>query len=96
MVAGVIVIVAVEVFTHPFPSVPVTVYVAVPFTANAVPSVIPPLHTYDVAPLPLKVSFNPAHIGFNDAAPVTAGNWFTVTVAVEVFVQPFASVPVTV
>ena len=51
---------------------------------------------YDVAPLAASVVLLPTQTEVFDAVVVTVGVGFTVTVNTEVFVQPFAAVPVTV
>ena len=64
---------------------------------NATPLETPPLQVYDAAPLPLSVTLLPLQIfAEGDALAPTTGCGFTVTVIVEVPVQPFTSVPVTV
>jgi hypothetical protein len=83
------------------PSEPVTVYVLVPVvTTNGVASVgvfVPSLHAYDVAdPPPVNVKLSPEHKVVDDADAVTVGKAFTVTDVVDVAVQPFPSVTVTV
>lgn len=58
---------------------------------------MPPLHTYEEAPKAFNVTVVPAHtVEEGDALVVIEGTGFTTTVAVAVFVQPFASVPITV
>ena len=49
-----------------------------------------------VAPLAVSVVEDPLQIGFVPDVAVTVGEGLTVTVSCEVFVQPFAAVPVTV
>jgi hypothetical protein len=56
--------------------------------------VVPALHEYVAAPLAINVSV--AGEQFDGELTVIVGSGFTVTVAVAVFTQPFASVPVTV
>ena len=51
---------------------------------------------YEVAPPPVKVTLCPVHIELDVALAVTVGKALTVTVVDAVFVQPLASVPVTV
>jgi divalent metal cation (Fe/Co/Zn/Cd) transporter len=51
---------------------------------------------YDVAPLAVSAVLLPTQTEVFDAVVVTVGVGFTVTVNTEVFVQPFAAVPVTV
>ena len=55
----------------------------------------PLFQLYVTAPVPFKVTDVPAQIDWL-GPPLTAGSGFTVTVTEAVFVQPFASVPVTV
>lgn len=95
--AGSTVIVMVDVPVQPFPSVPVTVYVVVVLAANGTPSVTPPVHAYEEPPNPLSVTIVPSQtVDDGEAALVMFGAGFTVMVLVAVFVQPLASVPVTV
>jgi hypothetical protein len=81
---------------HPAALVPVTVYVVVASGVNATPLLTPPLQTYVAAPPPLSVVLFPSQSGFKDAAAVTVGIGFTVTVIELVDVHPAALVPVTV
>jgi hypothetical protein len=78
-----------SVFTQPFASVPVTVYVLVTVGVNATPLLIELFQLYVLAPDPLKVMLLPLHIVWS-APALTEGNAFTVTVTVAE--QPFASV----
>ena len=64
-------------------------------TVTLVPLRLPGFHTYDVAPLAVMFAEFPAHTSVSPEA-VTDGFGFTVTATVDVLVQPFASVPVTV
>jgi hypothetical protein len=59
-------------------------------------SITPPVHVYVDAPLPVSVTRLPLQIVVAVLLAVTGGSGFTVTVTLLVFVQPFASVPVTV
>ena len=93
---GFTVIVFVAVFVQPFPFVPVTVYVVVDVATNPIPFVIPPDHTYDVAPLPDNVTEDPAQTVDELAVTVTVGRGFTVIVFVALVEHPLAVVPVTV
>ena len=78
-----------SVFTQPFPSVPVTVYVLVTVGVNATPLLIELFQLYVLAPDPLKVMLLPLHIVWS-APALTEGNAFTVTVSVAE--QPLLSV----
>jgi hypothetical protein len=61
------------------------------------PFVIPPDQVYEFAPDPLRVTVDPAQtVEEGRAVDPTVGIWFTVMVAVVLFVHPFAPVPVTV
>lgn len=94
---GFTVIVVVAVFEQPFASVPVTVYVCVEVAVNATPLVTPPLHVYDVPPVPFSVTIVPVHtVDAGDAVEPIVGSGFTVTVMVAVLVQPEPFAPVTV
>jgi hypothetical protein len=90
------VIVFVAVFIQPFASVPVTVYVAVDVGMKLVAFRTPPDHTYVDAPTPVSVALVPEQTAAALLVAVTVGNALTVIVFVAVFIQPFASVPVTV
>ena len=89
------VIVLTDVFTHPFPSVPVTVYVVVVVGENATPFVTPPVQVYVLAPVPFKVVELPLQITEPVVVDETVGNELTVILATAVFEQP-EEVPVTV
>jgi hypothetical protein len=94
---GLTVIVVVAVFVQPLALVPVTVYVVVARGVNGTPFVTPPVHVYVVAPVPFSVTAVPLHtVVPGDAVEDTAGNGFTTTVIVAVFVHPLKSDPVTV
>jgi hypothetical protein len=93
---GLTVIVTDAVFVQPAPFEPVTVYVAVIGGMNDTPSLTPPVHEYVVAPPPVSVTLPPSQTIVAVALAVTLGSAPTVTVTLVVFVQPFASVPVTV
>jgi hypothetical protein len=56
----------------------------------------PPDHTYVDAPTPVSVALVPEQTAAALLVAVTVGNTLTVIVFVAVFIQPFASVPVTV
>ncbi len=56
----------------------------------------PPDQLYVLAPLAVNTDVAPLHIEVGEAAAVTVGNEFTVTLTVVVPVQPAALVPVTV
>lgn len=88
----------VEVFEHPFASVPVTVYVVADEGTSVTdePANDPGIHMYVDAPLPVSVTPLPAHTEEADAEAETEGSVFTVTLTVDVFEHPLASVPVTV
>ena len=88
--------VIVAVFVQPFEPVPVTVYVAVAVGINDVPFVTLLFHVYVLAPPPVKVTALPAHTAAAVVFAVTVGFAFTVTVTLDVAVQPLPSVPVTV
>lgn len=95
--SGFTVIVVVDVPVQPFAAVPVTVYVVVDAGVNGMPSLTPPLHEYDIAPVPLNVTLDPAHTAdAGDVVEETTGDGFTVIVVVAVLVQPVDAVPVTV
>ena len=95
--SGLTVIVTVALFVQPLPSVPVTTYEVVDAGVNGTPSVIPPVHVYETAPVPFSVTLVPVHTDVDGEAEVpTAGGGFTVIVIVFVAVQPLPSVPVTV
>ena len=64
--------------------------------ANPTPFVIPPDHTYEVAPLQDKVTDDPAHTVDELAVTVRVGSGLTVIVFVALLEHPFAPVPVTV
>jgi hypothetical protein len=85
------------VFTHPFPLVPVIVYVVVIVglaeTVKPVVALNPEagLHVYVDAPEAERIIFDPvAGLGLT----AITGSGLTVTVTVAVLVQPFPSVPV--
>lgn len=85
------------VFVHPFAAVPVTVYDEVETGTNGVPLVMPPVHVYEDAPVPLSVTEFPGHIVEDGETVIpTAGEEITVMVTALVFVHPLAPVPVTV
>ena len=74
----------------------VTEYVDVDVITGVMEEVVAPvLHTYEVPPEALSVAELPAQI---DCVPLmlAVGSEFSVTFALEVFVQPFAPVTVTV
>lgn len=48
------------------------------------------------APVPVKITLSPVHTVVFVALATTVGNEFNVTNTFAVFLQPFASVPVTV
>lgn len=83
---------------HPDADVPVTVYVVVAagFTVTEVPVNDPGIHTYVLAPEPVRVVGLPAQTVVDDAVEVTTGLLFTTTVTVEVPVHPGPLDPVTV
>jgi hypothetical protein len=88
--------VAWSVFTHPFESVPVTVYVvvvdglAVTLAVFVALNPVDGLHTYVDAPLAVKVVLKPSQIIASEPA-LTLGNWLTVTeVTALVEEHPFA------
>jgi len=88
----------VDVFEQPFASVPVTVYVvdAVGASVTGEPESDPGIQLYDVAPFPVNVIVSPAQEEDTDEDEVTEGSAFTAMETVDVFEQPFPSVPVTV
>ena len=92
----------VAVLLHPFASVPVTVYVvAVTGLAVTAAPVVPdnPVagdQLYACAPPAVNVVLLPLQIVTEAGVTVIAGNEFTATLTVAVFMHPFASVPVTV
>jgi hypothetical protein len=88
--------VVMSVLEHPLPSVPVTVYVSVATGVNGTPSVTPPVHAYELAPLPVSVTLLPAQTAAAVELAATVGNVCTVTVTEAVFEHPLPSVPVTV
>ena len=81
---------------HPFPSVPVTLYVvvAVGDTVFGLPAPKPLLQLYVFAPFALMLILEPIHIV--PPVAVTFGNGFTVTTHDDVLLHKFASVPVTI
>lgn len=92
------VIATVPVFEHPGPVEPVTVYVVVAegFTVTEVPLSDPGIQVYVVPPLPVSVVLLPLQIVDAEADAVIVGCAPTVMAIVDVAVQPFAPVPVTV
>lgn len=88
----------VDVFEHPFASVPVTVYVVADEGASVTvaPFSDPGIQSYDAAPLPVSVTEFPIQMSVAEAEALTDGSAFTTTATVEVFEHPFISVPVTV
>ena len=83
-------------FTQPFESVPVTVYVVVVIgfaVTLAVLIALNPedgLHAYVEAPLAVKLVLNPSQIIASEPA-LTLGNWLTETVVTAVVAEhPFA------
>jgi uncharacterized protein with GYD domain len=90
--------VTVLVLVQPFDAVPTTVYVVVLVgeTVTVVPVRLPGFHTYVAPPLPVSVVLLPVQMVPLAADDVMVGVVFTVMVRVDVFVQPFAFVPVTV
>jgi hypothetical protein len=86
----------VELFTHPFASVPVTVYMPVQSVPTVDPIMPPGAHVYVVAPVadaePLQ---SPKQVASLPLALIV-GSAFTVTVVVPLLWQPFASIPSTV
>jgi len=60
------------------------------------PVKLPGIQEYVVAPIALKVEEAPEQILADDALALIVGNEFTVTVIVDVLLQPLTSVPVTV
>lgn len=95
---GFTVINCVAVPTHPFPSVPVTVYVVVVAGASVieVPVKLPGIQVYVDAPFAVMVVKLPSQIVPFVVDAETTGNEFTVTVSVAVFVHPGPVEPVTV
>lgn len=83
---------------QPFAAVPVTVYVVVTagVTVTFDPVSDPGIHEYVEAPVTESVTLLPVQIDPEEAVGVTVGDGFTVIKRVDVFVQPFADVPVTV
>jgi len=88
----------VDVFTHPFASVPVTVYVVEPTGTSITddPESDPGIQLYVAAPEPVSVTASPSQIADEEAEAATEGSAFTFTITVDVFEQPLPSVPVTV
>jgi hypothetical protein len=88
------------VFTHPFPLVPVIVYVVVIVglaeTVKPVVALNPEagLHVYVDAPEAERIIFDPLQIVAGLGLTAITGSGLTVTVTVAVLVQPFPSVPV--
>ena len=66
------------------------------FTVCVDPLKLPGCHAYDTPPVAVIPLVNPKQIGEALFEAVTVGNTFTLTVAVDVLVQPLPSVPVTV
>lgn len=83
---------------QPLAAVPVTVYVVVVVgeTVTGEPDSDPGIHAYVAAPVAVSVVELPVQIEALEAVAVTVGEAFTVMRRVDVFVQPLASVPVTV
>lgn len=92
------VMVTTSVAVHPFPSVPITVYVVLlaGMTETGLPEIAPGFHSYVAAPLPVSSTGEPEQTVVKSADALTVGTGRTVTGTVAVFVQPLASVPVTV
>ncbi len=90
--------VTVDVFEHPGPLVPVTVYVvvAVGFTVTEEPLRLPGIHVYEEPPFAFSVALSPSQIAGTDEDEVMVGSGPTVTITVCVPVQPLPAVPVTV
>lgn len=88
----------VDVFEHPFTSVPVTVYVVVEAGASVTgdPLSEPGIQPYVDAPLPVSITASPWQIVAFDAEAVTVGKLLTVTVTVAVAEHPGPLSPVTV
>ena len=83
-------------FTQPFESVPVTVYIvvvdgfAITLAVFVALNPVDGVHTYVVAPLAVKAVLKPSQIVASEPA-LTFGNWFAVTVVTAlVEEQPFA------
>jgi PII-like signaling protein len=99
---GLMVTVTVEVFVQPFTSVPVTVYVVVvlglaeTFVPVVAESPVPGPHTYVFPPTPVSSTDPPLQRIGADGLTEMVDLGLIVTVTLEVFVQPFTSVPVTV
>lgn len=87
-----------EVLVQPFAAVPVTVYVVVVVgdTVTDAPVKLPGIQLYVEAPVALSVVELPTQMLLLAAVLDTFGAGLTVIVRVEVLVQPFAAVPVTV
>jgi len=60
------------------------------------PVKLPGIQVYVVPPVALNVEEDPAQILAADALATIVGNEFTVSVTVDILVQPLAFVPVTV
>lgn len=90
--------VTVDVFEHPGPLVPVTVYVVVArgFTVTEEPLRLPGIHVYEEPPFALSVALPPSQMAGTDDDDVIVGCGPTVTITVCVPVHPFPAVPVTV
>ena len=71
---GLTVIVAEDVLTQPFPSVPVTLYIIVEVGAKLVLSVTLLSQVYDEAPPPFSFAFAPIQIVAGVGVAVTVGN----------------------
>ena len=85
------------VFLHPLASVPITEYVPVESTTIEFVDSPPGLHSYVAAPVAVKVTLPPIQNVVGPLAVIaTGGREYTVTDWEAVFLQPFASVPVTV
>jgi hypothetical protein len=94
---GFTVTVIAAVFVHPFPLVPVTVYVVVEEGGKETPFEMPPVQLYIVPPVPLRVTDVPAHIvDDGDAEAPTEGEGLTEMVTAAVLEHPPAFVPLTV
>jgi hypothetical protein len=87
---------SVAVLAHPFPSVPVTEYVVVAAGLTVIDVVVAPVfHKYVVAPDANNTVDVPAQIILSPLISIE-GSGFTTTVLLAVFIQPNASVAVTV
>jgi hypothetical protein len=94
---GLIVTVNEHELVHPFASVTVTVYVVVTVGVTVMVAVVAPvLQRKEIPPVAVNVAGSPGHSGGTTQTIAHTGGGFTVTVAEQELLHPFASVTVTV